>query len=153
MSVPFLNRNVILLSLCILFDSETFLYNETNLFWEKFHCGIRVHNYVFFTVLQGAKSGEKYSRWSFSFMPESLKGLWNKDFCKKKKNESCNTDGIITFVLIWSKWRDSNPRPPVPETGTLPTALHLENLLDKYIIKKGVCQGVLRFLPKFRVKN
>lgn len=36
-----------------------------------------------------------------SFIPESRKGLWNKDFCKKKKNESCNTNGIITFVLIW----------------------------------------------------
>ena len=29
-------------------------------------------------------------------------------------------------VIFWSKWRDSNSRPPVPETGALPTALHLD---------------------------
>ena len=29
-------------------------------------------------------------------------------------------------VLFWSKCGDSNSRPPVPETGALPTALHLE---------------------------
>ena len=33
---------------------------------------------------------------------------------------------IKTIVLIWSKCGDSNSRPPVPETGALPTALHLE---------------------------
>ncbi len=30
-----------------------------------------------------------------------LKALKYKAFYKKKKNESCNTEGIITFVLIW----------------------------------------------------
>ena len=39
-------------------------------------------------------------------MPESLKALWYKDFCKKKKNDSCNTNGIITFVLIWQGQKD-----------------------------------------------
>ena len=32
---------------------------------------------------------------------------------------------IKIIRLFWSKWRDSNPRPPAPETGALPTALHL----------------------------
>ena len=41
-----------------------------------------------------------------------------------KKNESCNTNGIITFVLFWSEWRDLNPRHPAPKAGALPTALH-----------------------------
>ena len=31
-------------------------------------------------------------------------------------------------LILWSKWRDSNSRPPVPETGALPTALHLDIL-------------------------
>ena len=31
-----------------------------------------------------------------------------------------------TVLKLWSKWRDSNSRPPVPETGALPPALHLE---------------------------
>ncbi len=30
------------------------------------------------------------------------------------------------YCSFWSKWRDSNSRPPVPETGALPPALHLE---------------------------
>ena len=59
-----------------------------------------------------------------SFMPESRKGLWNKDFCKKKKNESCNTNGIITFVLIWQGQKDLNPRHAVLETAALPTELY-----------------------------
>ncbi len=29
--------------------------------------------------------------------------------------------------LFLSEWRDSNSRPPRPERGTLPTALHPEN--------------------------
>ena len=35
---------------------------------------------------------------------------------------------------FWSKWRDSNSRPPVPETGALPPALHLEIILKDYNI-------------------
>ena len=33
---------------------------------------------------------------------------------------------INMIRLFWSKCGDSNSRPPVPETGALPTALHLE---------------------------
>ena len=57
-------------------------------------------------------------------MPESLKALWYKDFCKKKKNDSCNTNGIITFVLIWQGQKDLNPRHAVLETAALPTELY-----------------------------
>ena len=38
---------------------------------------------------------------------------------KQVKNGSFSAD-------FWSKCGDSNSRPPVPETGALPTALHLE---------------------------
>ena len=41
------------------------------------------------------------------FVPKSRKALWYKDFSKKKKNESCNTNGNVASVLIWSEWRDS----------------------------------------------
>ena len=45
------------------------------------------------------------------------------------KSEHHNEKTQITaraICVFWSKWRDSNSRPPVPETGALPTALHLE---------------------------
>ena len=43
-----------------------------------------------------------------------------KRVCLYEKNESCNTNGIITFVLIWSRWQDSNLRPHRPERYALP---------------------------------
>ena len=39
---------------------------------------------------------------------------------------------------FWSKCGDSNSRPPVPETGALPTALHLEILFYKEIYHGGL---------------
>ena len=44
--------------------------------------------------------------------------------------------GLSAF--FWSKWRDSNSRPPVPETGALPTALHLEGKTLSSEIFRGV---------------
>ena len=44
-----------------------------------------------------------------------------------------------TSFSFWSKCGDSNSRPPVPETGALPTALHLE------ISKLKVENGKLKF--------
>ena len=53
--------------------------------------------------------------------------------CAKRKwsriehtNEKKNRQPQGLSVLFWSKCGDSNSRPPVPETGALPTALHLE---------------------------
>ena len=43
---------------------------------------------------------------------------------KKNITATC----IKVAVILWSKCGDSNSRPPVPETGALPTALHLENI-------------------------
>ena len=89
----------------ILFDNEIYLHNETNLFWEKFHCDIRILYSCFFAVPQGAKSGDPYPQWICSFAPEIWKALWHKGFCKRKKHDSCNTNGIITIVLIWVWWQ------------------------------------------------
>ena len=44
-------------------------------------------------------------------------------FCYKNKNL---TNPGVRISEAWSKCGDSNSRPPVPETGALPTALHLE---------------------------
>ena len=99
----------------ILFDNEIYLHNETNLFWEKFHCDIRILYSCFFAVPQGAKSGDPYPQWNCSFAPEIWKALWHKGFCKRKKHDSCNTNGIITIVLIWSEWRDLNSRHSAPK--------------------------------------
>ena len=41
---------------------------------------------------------------------------------KKNKNGYC----IQITVLIWSEWRDLNPRPLGPEPSALPSALHPE---------------------------
>ena len=42
----------------------------------------------------------------------------------KKEKRAART----LFFFFWSKCGDSNSRPPVPETGALPTALHLDFL-------------------------
>ena len=42
-----------------------------------------------------------------------------------RQKERASSRDALSF---WSKWRDSNSRPPVPETGALPAALHLEIL-------------------------
>ena len=41
------------------------------------------------------------------------------------RHEEQNSHRAFALWLFWSKWRDSNSRPPVPETGALPPALHL----------------------------
>ena len=43
------------------------------------------------------------------------------------KKRRTTARGVLLF--FWSKCGDSNSRPPVPETGALPTALHLENVI------------------------
>ena len=40
-------------------------------------------------------------------------------FDKKKKVDSFNTNGIKIINLIWSEWRDLNPRHPAPKAGLL----------------------------------
>ena len=47
---------------------------------------------------------------------------------KSSYNKKGNNPPQGQIVSLWSKCGDSNSRPPVPETGALPTALHLEVL-------------------------
>ena len=37
------------------------------------------------------------------------------------------------WTLMWSEWRDSNPRHPAPKAGALPTALHPDILFSATI--------------------
>ena len=48
------------------------------------------------------------------------KSLVNRGFCKKKLDTRFDTHCIKTGVQLWSKWRDSNPRPFGPEPNALP---------------------------------
>ena len=75
----------------------------------------------------------------------------NRHFCakcieksrKQVKNGSFSAD-------FWSKWRDSNSRPPVPETGALPTALHLEMVKNMRFSVSGQTCGQTEDLRNFR---
>ena len=57
----------------------------------------------------------------------------------KRKGATCAYPFLLRLIAkspLWSKWRDSNPRPLGPEPSALPTALHLENVFASvlYII-------------------
>ncbi len=59
----------------------------------------------------------------------------------------------------WSKWRDSNSRLPVPETGALPPALHLDSftiiLKSKGFVKdigKIFLIFIRKAIPRFQGK-
>ena len=55
---------------------------------------------------------------------QSANGVESNTPAKKEKEN--HKGSLFSF---WSKCGDSNSRPPVPETGALPTALHLGNSL------------------------
>ena len=62
---------------------------------------------------------------------------------KQVKNGSFSAD-------FWSKCGDSNSRPPVPETGALPTALHLEMVKIMRFSVSGQTCGQTEDLRNFR---
>ena len=64
-----------------------------------------------------------------------------------------NMGRAMLSPYFWSKWRDSNSRPPVPETGALPPALHLVIQLIKYIINILKCQGKMQKSSKIFPKT
>ena len=53
---------------------------------------------------------------------KDLSGVLTTTPTKRKKHRK-------SAFSFWSKCGDSNSRPPVPETGALPTALHLEKMV------------------------
>ena len=65
---------------------------------------------------------------------------------KQVKNGSFSAD-------FWSKWRDSNSRPPVPETGALPTALHLDLVIFMRFSVSGQTCGQTENLRTFKTSG
>ena len=123
--------------------------------------GLNFQHYLFFVLEQILK---KYTKplWillrSGSFIVG--RGLVSRRFLRNRlssrrqqatalrfyKEKISTADFINHAVEIWSKWRDSNSRPPVPETGALPPALHLVTP-KYYITRQPVCQ---EFSSKFQ---
>ena len=81
------------------------------------------------------------------------KSLINQGFPIKNKNYNLGTHRIKVIVLIWSKWRDSNSRPPVPETGALPTALHLVLMIFMRFSVSGQTCGQTENLRTFKTSG
>ena len=75
----------------------------------------------------------------------------NRHFCAKSIEKSRKQVKNGSFSAdFWSKWRDSNSRPPVPETGALPTALHLEMVKIMRFSVSGQTCGQTEDLRNFR---
>ena len=80
--------------------------------------------------------------------------MWSpqkRHFCAKSiKNSRKQVKNGSFSAVFWSKWRDSNSRPPVPETGALPTALHLEMVKNMRFSVSGQTCGQTEDLRNFR---
>ena len=75
----------------------------------------------------------------------------NRHFCAKSiKNSRKQVKNGSFSAVFWSKWRDSNSRPPVPETGALPTALHLDLVIFMRFSVSGQTCGQTEDLRNFR---
>ena len=91
---------------------------HTSFLWSK--CGD--HSATLRSVAARLKQASLLRLWATVRTPFSLarKVEFSRPHCDKGKSTPCG----VLFPL-WSKCGDSNSRPPVPETGALPTALHL----------------------------
>ena len=80
--------------------------------------------------------------------------MWSppkRHFCAKSiKNSQKQVKNGSFSAVFWSKWRDSNSRPPVPETGALPTALHLDLVKNMRFSVSGQTCGQTEDLRNFR---
>ena len=84
-----------------------------------------------------------------SILRKSAKGKFSSSPQAKKRTD--NTCGYPFF--FWSKWRDSNSRPPVPETGALPTALHLVLMIFMRFSVSGQTCGQTESLRTFKTSG
>ncbi len=78
----------------------------------------------------------------------------NRQICTKciEKSRKQVKNGLFSAVF-WSKWRDSNSRPPVPETGALPTALHLDLVIFMRFSVSGQTCGQTENLRTFKTSG
>ena len=78
----------------------------------------------------------------------------NRHFCAKSiKNSRKQVKNGSFSANFWSKWRDSNSRPPVPETGALPTALHLVLMIFMRFSVSGQTCGQTENLRTFKTSG
>ena len=78
----------------------------------------------------------------------------NCHFCAKSiKNSRKQVKNGSFSAVFWSKWRDSNSRPPVPETGALPTALHLVLMIFMRFSVSGQTCGQTEKLRTFKTSG
>ena len=78
----------------------------------------------------------------------------NCHFCAKSiKNSRKQVKNGSFSAIFWSKWRDSNSRPPVPETGALPTALHLVLMIFMRFSVSGQTCGQTENLRTFKTSG
>ncbi len=78
----------------------------------------------------------------------------NRHFCAKSIENSRKQVKNGSFSAdFWSKWRDSNSRPPVPETGALPTALHLVLMSFMWFSVSGQTCGQTENLRTFKTSG
>ena len=78
----------------------------------------------------------------------------NRHFCAKSiKNSRKQVKNGSFSAVFWSKWRDSNSRPPVPETGALPTALHLVLMIFMRFSVRGQTCGQTENLRTFKTSG
>ena len=61
--------------------------------------------------------------------------------------------GMCVSFSFWSKCGDSNSRPPVPETGALPTALHLVLMIFMRFSVSGQTCGQTENLRAFKTSG
>ena len=83
--------------------------------------------------------------------------MWSpqkRHFCAKSiKNSRKQVKNGSFSAVFWSKWRDSNSRPPVPETGALPTALHLDLVIFMRFSVSGQTCGQTEHLRTFKTSG
>ena len=93
------------------------IQKDTHFLWSK--CG-EASRTTLLVTLPALQISKLFSAWSLGALLQikDLSGVLTTTPTKRKKHRK-------SAFSFWSKCGDSNSRPPVPETGALPTALHL----------------------------
>ena len=73
--------------------------------------------------------------------------------CKMYRKKPKTSQNGSFSAVFWSKWRDSNSRPPVPETGALPTALHLVLMIFMRFSVSGQTCGQTENMRTFKTSG
>ena len=69
-----------------------------------------------------------------------------------KSEHITHLDNVVRIIIVWSEWRESNPRPHGPEPCALPTALHPDTALLLYGIRFGMSRHIAEN-PRIELKE